>query len=241
MNYVELNNEYEKTFNFEWRPLAQDSSTIKYDSALGELSANLIATVSSLLPKLVTARSHGHARILKQETLIVKDRAEQPGAIESSIDFYARNVNEKGEASLQPISIQNVTKVKAARIPGSDSIELGIQISLNSLLGTNQGAPIIAKNSLQTQVTIKNGESAALGGYAVDQALAGYNREPTRSVQGIGQTSGGTTPLFNLQRSKKFQRDKQQYVIFVTPEILRTASAGTEDITRKFRLNAGER
>lgn len=241
MNYVELNNEYEKTFNFEWKPLASDSSTIKYDSALGELSANLIATLTSLFPKLVTAKSHGHARVLKQETLIVKDRSDQPAAIESSIDFYSRIVNEKGEASLQPISVQNVTKVKASSLAGTDSIELGVQISLNSLLGTNQGAPIIAKNSLQTQVIVKNGESAALGGYAVDQALSGYNREPTRSVPGIGNTSGGSTPLFNLTRSKKFQRDKQQYVIFVTPEIISSAGAATDSIKQQFRLNAGER
>jgi Flp pilus assembly secretin CpaC len=43
-----------------------------------------------------------------------------------------------------------------------------------------------------------------------------------------------------LHRSKNFRRDKQQYVIFVTPEMIRTAGAGTEDITRKFRLKAGE-
>lgn len=241
MNYVELSNEYEKTFNFEWRPLATDSSTIKYDSSLGELSANLVATITSLFPKLVTAKTHGHARVLKQETLIIKNRSDQPGAIESSIDFYSRIVNEKGEVSLQPISVQNVTKIKAATLDGTDSIDLGIQISLNSLLGTNQGAPIIAKNSLQSQVIVKNGESAALGGYSVDQALSGYNREPTRSVSGSGEGAGGTTPLFNLTRSKKFQRDKQQYIIFVTPEVINTAGAATDAIKQQFRLNAGER
>lgn len=240
MNYVELLNEYDKTFNFSWKPLAQESGNVQYSTALGELSANLVATVSSLFPKLNTAKNHAHARVLKQEQLIVKNGASQPGAIESSIDFYARNVNDRGEASLQPISVQNATRVRGRIIEGSDSIELGIQITLNTLLGTNQGAPIIAKNSLQTQVTIKNGDSAALAGYAVDQALSGYNREPTQRIPGVGETSGGGTPLFNLERSKAYKRQKQQYVIFVTPEVLRTASAGTEDIQRKFRLNAGE-
>ena len=239
IDYVELNNEYEKVFNFEWKPLATDSSSVKYDSALGSITSSLVATVSSLFPKLITARNHGHARVLKEETVIVKDRADAPAVIESSIKLFSRIVNERGEANLQEIPVQNVTKVKAATIPGSDSLDLGIQISLNSLLGTNSGAPIIATNSLQTQVTIKNGDSAALGGYSVDQSLSGFNREPTRAV-GNAQAPGGTTPLFNLTRSKSYRHDKQQYIIFVTPEILRTASAGTEDITRKFRLNAGE-
>lgn len=240
IDYVELNNEYEKVFNFEWKPLASDQSTVKFDSAVGQLSASLVATVSSLFPKLITARNHGQARVLKEETVIVKDRADAPAVIESSIKLYSRIVNERGEASLQEIPVQNVTKVKAASIPGSDSLDLGIQISLNSLLGTNSGAPIIATNSLQTQVTIKNGDSAALGGYAVDQSLAGFNREPTRSAAGA-QAPGGSTPIFNFSRSKSYRHDKQQYIIFVTPEILRTASAATEEITRKFRLNAGDK
>jgi len=230
---VELKNEYEKAFNFSWKPLASDNSTVKYDTSLGELSANLVATVSSLLPKLVTAKNHGHARILKQESIIVKDRAETPAVIESSLQVYAPVTNEKGERSLQPIDVQNFTKVKAATIPGSDSIDLGIQISLNSLVGTSP--PQIAKNSIQTQVTIKNGDSAALGGHAIDDAVASYNRD------GAPAPTGNQSPLFNLSRSKGYNHIKNQYVIFVTPEILRTASSGTEDITRKFRLNAGEK
>lgn len=240
MNYVELKNDYDKTFSFSWKPLASDQSSVKYDTAVGELTASLVATVSSLLPKLVTAKSHGHARILKQESIIVKDRADTPAVIESSLDVYTPITNEKGERSLQAIPVQNFTKVKAATIPGSDSIDLGIQISLNSLVGTNP--PQIAKNSLQTQITIKNGDSAALGGHAIDEAVAAYNRDGQPTAGGAGGQQGPSqSPLFNLSRSKGFNRLKQQYVIFVTPEILRTASSGTEDITRKFRLNAGEK
>jgi len=234
MNYVELNNDYNRTFNFSWKPLFTDNSSAKFDTSAGELSANIMATVSSLFPKLITAKDHGHARVLKQEQIIVKDRSDTPGVIESSIRLYSRVVNERGEASLQEIPVQNVTKVKAATIAGSDSIDLGIQITLNSLVAQNSGAPVISTNSLQTQVTIKNGDSAALGGYAIDNAIANYNREPTAG-------GGNGSPIFNIQRSKGFRRDKQQYIIFVTPEVIRTASAGTEDITRKFRLNAGEK
>lgn len=238
INYVELNNEYQKSFNFTWRPLASDNSTVKYDSALGEFSAALIATVSGLLPKLSSDKTHQHARVLKTQQIIVKDRSDQPASVDNSMDIYTRLTNEKGEASLQPIQVQNSLKVKAATIPGSDAIDMGIQITLNSLLGTDNGLPIVARNSIQTQVNVKNGDSAAIGGSAIDNALAGYNREPSRSVS-TGATSG--TPIFNLNRSKSFRHDKQQYVIFVTPEVIRTASAGTEDITRKFRLNAGEK
>jgi len=240
MNYVELNNEYEKVFSFRWKPLVTDSSSVRFDSGLGGLASSIIATISSLFPKLNTARSRQLARILKQEQIIVKDGARQPAAIESAINFFIQSSGPQGQGTLTPIEVQNITKVRAASIPGSDSIELGIQITLNSVLGLSQGAPIIAKNSLQTQITIKNGDSAALGGFAVDRALSGYNRQPTPSIPGQPQEQGEASPLFNLERSKQYIHGKQQYVIFVTPEILRTASAGTEDITRKFRLQAGD-
>jgi len=158
---------------------------------------------------------------------------------------------------LQPVNVQNVTKVKAATIAGSDSIDVGVQITLQALIGVNQGQPVVAKNSLQTQITVKNGDSAALGGYAIDNAIANYNREnPQSDPNAVGAAGGaaggagagadggigGQTILgLDFQRSKSYKRDKQQYVIFLTPEVLRTASAGTEDITRKFRLNAGEK
>lgn len=240
MNYVELSNEYTKRFNFHWRPLMTDNTNVTFDSSLGEVTANLVATVSSLLPSLETAKDHGHAKILRTQTVIVKDRADAPAVIESSVRYYAQVPGPNGTASLQEIPVQNVTKVKAATIPGSDSLELGIQIQLSTVLGLNGSAPTVSTNSLQTQVTVKNGDSAALGGNAIEQALAGYNREPST---GGGSSSGAPqgSQIFNLQRGKNFRHDKQQYVIFITPEVLRTAGAGTESISRTFRLNAGER
>lgn len=218
-----------------------DQGSVTYDTSLGELSANVVATISSLFPKLDSAKTHGHAKVLRQQSVIVKDRSDAPAVIESSVKYYASVTGANGAASMQEIPIQNVTKVKAATIPGSDTIDMGIQIQLSTVLGMNGGVPIVANNSLQTQVTVKNGDSAALGGNAIEQALAGYNREPSVGGTPGGAGGGGSAgQLFNLQRSKNYQRDKQQYVIFITPEILRTASAGTEDITRKFRLNAGE-
>jgi pilus assembly protein CpaC len=248
LNYVELNNDYDKAFNFNWRPLSQDESTVKFDSALGEVTSALVATVSGLLPKLSAQKTHNHARVLKQQQLIVKDKSDQPASIDSSIDIYTSTLNSIGQVNVQPVQVQNSVKIKAATIPGSDSIDLGIQISLNSLVGSNQGQPIVARNSLATSVNVKNGDSAALGGFAIDEAFAGYNRAPTSSsgVNGAGNFGNNNgnpneTALFNLNRSKAFQRRKQQYIIFVTPEVLRTASAGNEDMTRKFRLNAGEK
>jgi len=202
MNYVELNNDYSKSFSFNWSPLVGDSGQVKYDTSVGELTANLVATVSSLLPKLVTAKDHGHARILKQQQVIVKDRAEAPAIIDSSLQIYSRIVDEKGGVAFQPIEIRNSTKVKASTIPGSDNLDLGIQIELSSPVQAGAGPPSVAKNILQTQVTIKNGESAALGGNAVDQALAAYNKPATSGTGGGGAQANQSPALHADSRQK---------------------------------------
>lgn len=253
VNFVELNNDYDRSFNFNWRPLAQDDTNVKFDSALGEITSTLVATVSGLLPKLANEKTHNHARVLKQQQLVVKDKSDQPASIDSSIDIYSSVINANGVASLTQVPIQNSVKIKAATIDGSDSIDLGIQLSLGSVVGNNQGQPIVARNSLATTINVKNGDSAAIGGFAIDEAFAGYNRAPSANgaAGGAGQNGFGfggannqnpnQSALFNLNRSKAFNRRKQQYIIFVTPEVIKTASAGNEDMTRKFRLNSGEK
>lgn len=253
VNFVELNNDYDRSFNFNWRPLAQDDTNVKFDSGLGEITSTLVATISGLLPKLANEKTHGHARVLKQQQLIVKDKSDQPASIDSSIDIYSSVINANGVASLTQVPVQNSVKIKAATIDGSDSIDLGIQLSLGSVVGNNQGQPVVARNSLATTINVKNGDSAAIGGFAIDEAFAGYNRAPTANSAAGGAAQNGfgfggannqnpnQSALFNLNRSKAFNRRKQQYIIFVTPEVIKTASAGNEDMTRKFRLNSGEK
>lgn len=238
MNYVELKNDYDKSFHFTWKPMSTDNSAIKFDSALGEFSANFVATITSLLPKLNNAKSHGHARILKQSQIVVKNRSEAPAVAESSMQIYTPVTNDRGERSLQAIPVQNFVKVKAATVEGTDIVELGIQIQLSSLVGSEP--PQIATNNIQTQITVKSGESAALGGNAINEAVATYNREGGQAGSGQQAQSPGSS-LFNMNRSKSFNAIKQQYVIFVTPEVLRSAGAATDSITRKFRLNSGEK
>ena len=45
----------------------------------------------------------------------------------------------------------------------------------------------------------------------------------------------GNVPLFSFLRSKNFTSSKTQFVVFVTPELIDSASEGTAEIKRKFR------
>jgi len=92
--------------------------------------------------------------------------------------------------------------------------------------------PITTKNAVSTNVVIKSKESAAVGGVVQNQSNTEFDNEPASNAQAGGAPA---TPLFRLYRSKSYVTNKTQYVIFITPEIIESASVGTEEIRKKFR------
>ncbi len=81
---------------------------------------------------------------------------------------------------------------------------------------------------------MKNTESAAVAGVQSSQVLTGFNKD----LPGQGTFEQGTSPLFTLERSKNYAKDKGQFVVFITPQIVEHASEGTEDLKRNFRVKA---
>ena len=82
---------------------------------------------------------------------------------------------------------------------------------------------------LKNTLVVKNGESAVLGGLVSNNIAKDIGKDPTAS-------SGASTgdPLFNLLRSKSFQNDKTQFVVFITPKVIEDAAEGTADIKSKI-------
>jgi pilus assembly protein CpaC len=75
---------------------------------------------------------------------------------------------------------------------------------------------------------VKSKESAVIGGIVINKSSTDYDKIAPDEVE-------DASPLFNFIRSKAFANSKSQFVVFVTPEIVESASTGTEDIKRKFR------
>jgi pilus assembly protein CpaC len=86
--------------------------------------------------------------------------------------------------------------------------------------------PFTNSNNMQTTIIVRSGQSAAVGGLIKNNSSTDYNKLP----------SGAANPLFRLYASKSFQRNQSQFVVFVTPIIKSSASAGSEKVKQKFRL-----
>lgn len=228
VHYVELAKAYSKSFKFQWTPQISDNTGLEFKTggSGGNIITSLTGIVSNLLPKLNWAKQHNHARILKSTSLIVQEG--KKGEISQTIDVPY--------VTLGPNNTQGTAFVKTGLQSGitamiqdgkSGSIGLDMQFSISTLLsGDSGGTPQIAENKINTMVTVRDRQSAAVGGLIGNGSSTGYNRTP----------SGVKDPLISLLASKNFQRDQSQFVVFVTPVIKTSASAGSEQIKKKFRL-----
>ncbi len=110
----------------------------------------------------------------------------------------------------------------------SNTVSMDMNFSLSSLLGLDgKGAPITSENAINTKISVRDKQSAAVGGLIRNATFTDYNRLP----------SGVKNPIINLYASKTFQRKQSQFVVFVTPVVKASASAGSEQIKKKFRMH----
>lgn len=228
VHYVELKKDYSKAFQFDWRPGITDGS--KLDFAAGESGSSIVSaitgTISSLIPKLNWLKTHGYGRVLESTSLIVQDS--KKGEIKQVTNQPYAVLGQEGTQGTAFAEV-GINSVITPSILGdkSGSVQLEMAFSISSMAGRGAGgAPITSKNEINTQVTVRDRQSAAVGGLVRNSSTTAYNRP----------TTGVPNPIISLYASKDFQRDQSQFVVFITPVIKTSASQGSEQIKKKFRL-----
>lgn len=228
-HYVELSKNYAKNFAFNWTPGIKDTSGLELKN--GALTTTVTGTVSNLLPKLNSAKSHGHARVLESSSIIVQDK--EVGTIKNMQHVPVTVATIAGGTAREGTEYKDIgfkISVKPITLPDSNNMRLDIEFELSNIIGLSKsGAPLLSSNNLKTTVIVGSTESVALGGIVTNSMQTDYNKLPSniKEDQNI---------LFNLYRSKSFQNNKSQFIIFITPEILKSASEGSEELKRKFRV-----
>lgn len=239
--FVELSKNYGKVFAFKWAPLmGEDNSQIQIGqtesgNVTSTSSGTLSATISNLFPKLNAAKNAGYARVIQSGMVIVRDGFEQGGNIEKQTTIpFAVGTGDFTKASEAKVGLSMNVKPKVLE---QEKIEIGINMSVNTQV-SGTGTPIVTNNTINTNLVLKSKESAAIGGVVQNSSATNYDSpqdDPAPQQPTTDGGGGGGSPLFRLFRSKKYEISKSQYVIFLTPEIIESASAGTEEIKKKFR------
>lgn len=232
--FVELSKDYTRLFGFKWSPLmgSDDSSiSIGQDSSGGvttQSSNTLAATISNLFPKLNSARSAGYARVVQSGMVITKDQQAATISKQTTIPFAVGSGDfTRASEGRIGFSMQITPKILE-----QEKVELAVGIDVGSSSAVAQGsAPNIITNKISTNVVVKSKESAAIGGVVQNTTTTAYDKDdPAPPEQG-----SNPQPLFRILRSKNHQIARNQYVMFITPEIIESATSGTEEIRKKFR------
>lgn len=233
--FVELSKDYARTFGFQWSPtLASGGGSITLgkadDGTVTSASDNsLVAVISNLFPKLASARNAGSARVLQSGMIVIESGV--PGNIvkETAIPFAvgtgeftrAQTASARFDFKVTP-SVLKQEKVKLA------SLNVTISAIANT---TSDGIPLQTTNSVATALVVNSGDSAVIGGIFQSQNRTDFDKVPTPTDE------NGQTPefLFNFVKAKNYNTTKNQFVVFVTPEIIDDPSRDTAAIKRKFR------
>lgn len=231
VHYVELNKDYNRLFRFQWMPDLKDGSSVSFggDTASRQspgVFSQITGIISNLFPKLNWLKGHNFARILESSTLIVENNQKGEMKSVSNVPYPVVNANGQSGTQFQPVGI-NTAITPSIISANSDSIRLDLAFAISQLIGITDSGPMTTENNMHTIITVRSGQSAAVGGLIRNSSYTDYNRLPSDVSR---------NPIISLYASKGFQRKQTQFVVFVTPIIKSSASSGVEKIKRKFHL-----
>ena len=237
---VELAKDYNKVFSFKWAPgFTPGSDSISFgqttQGSTGASGPSFAGTISSLFPRLESLQTAGYARILKVSNVIT--RSGQPAELNEQTEYPFLTIGPNGEQIPSSKNVGLAIGVTPQVMGQTDDIDLDLHITQSSVKGraTAGAQPTTINHTVKTKIYIKSNESAAVAGVVSSDLTNAFNKDdPFVS----GTDNANTRPLFNLLRSKNYNRQKSQFVIFVTPSIVDNASDGTEDLKRNFRVRA---
>ncbi|MDH4466549.1 MAG: hypothetical protein QE271_00705 [Bacteriovoracaceae bacterium] len=233
--FVELSKDYGKVFGFKWAPtMGPDQSQIRIGkqtdgSVTSSSSGTFSAIISNLFPKLQAFKNAGYARVIQSGMVISKDRVPASVSKQTSTPFVV-GAGDSARSSEAKVGFDfNVTPT----VLEDDNVELQLTIGVSVPTGQSSsgGFPIVTSNNVKTTLTLKSKETAVIGGVVQNQDLTAYDKnDPSPAAQGTQPNN-----LFLFLRSRSQNMSRNQYVVFVTPEILISAVEGSEEIKNKFR------
>lgn len=235
VHFVQLSKDYNRLFGFKWEPGfsadPQISVGTNQTGTVGSGPFSFSGTISSLFPKLQSAQAAGYARILKTGTLVV--RSGQAAKINETTDYPFTTTGANGQATANSRKVGLAIAVTPLILGQSEDIQLDLNMTQSNVVGkaATGSAPLVSDHSVETKLYVKSNESAAVAGVVASDIKTDFNKDDPSP-----RTWDNGGPLFTLKRTKNFDKQKSQFVIFVTPQIIENASDGTEDLKKNFRV-----
>ncbi len=219
-HFVGFSERYLKSFKFDFSPVVSTGAAMQLNASQqsgGQNSIDSIAgLVSNLLPKISWAKTHGFLRVLDTASILTQDDKE--GKLERGASATSAPATAGAPGSSASATTNIVVTPKISQ-PRAGLISLVLSVS-----NTPGGGSINSTTKVTTNITVRDRQSAAFGGII---------SKATNNDYGVPADKNA---LFTLNASKSYTKNSGNFVVFVTPIIKTSASAGVEQIKKKFRL-----
>lgn len=244
-HFVEVSKNYAKNFNFRWNPIPRVGTSLSYSvnpvTGSDNFTGTVTGTADDLLPKLNYFRSLGVARILENPTVSVKSGDE--AVIESGTRLGFPVAQANGAVSLE---FQNVgAHLKIRPYARGADIDMSIEMKISSLGAPDiSGGVAIEQSTVETSQVVRSGESVVVGGILRHSNRQIVDRPPSVNQGTTPQSSNTSTAndpfplgsLFTLFKSNDLSKQRSQFMVFITPKILKYAKDANKELKDQFNL-----
>ncbi|MEZ4819714.1 MAG: pilus assembly protein N-terminal domain-containing protein [Bdellovibrionota bacterium] len=243
-HFLEVSKNFSKNFNFRWSPVPgigmNGSYTFNPVSGSENFTGAVTGTASDILPKLNLFRTMGVARVLENPTVSVKSGDQ--AIIESGTRLGFPVAQANGSVSLEFQNVGALLKIEPKTI-GTD-VDMNIEVKISSLGSPDvSGGVAISENLIQTSQLVRSGQSVVIGGLVRHSFRQAFDRPPTT---GAGSTPAATSEqfvdpfplgsLFTLFKSNDLSKQRSQFMIFITPRILKFSQDANKELKDNFNL-----
>ncbi len=239
--FVEISKGFDEKFQFSWAPSITDDSKATAtwstqkattDPATGDSLNSSVATItgiiSNFIPKLTNAVNTKRGRIIQTSAITVENDTKGSVSKKTSYPYLVVTQTATDTKFFEVGLDMEITPKILGMVDSSQDIQLPVTISVSQLVSMSaSGMPVTTGNKVSTIVNLKSGDTAAIGGIVQNTGYKGYTE---------GTQDAKLNPIIDLTRSKSFQRDKTQFVIFITPEIISSAVEGSKKAKESFNV-----
>ncbi len=241
-HFVEVSKNFSKNFNFTWNPVPNIGTNLSYTlnpvSGSTNFNGSVTGSANNLLPKLNYFKSLGLARILENPSVSVKSG--EVATIESGTRLGFPVAQGNGTVSLE---FQNVgAKLKIRPYARGTDVDMSVEVKISSLGAPSvNGNVSIVQNSVNTTQIVQSGESVVIGGLIRHSYRQFFDRPPTGNASAA---NGGTElvdpfplgSLFTLFKSNDLSKQRSQFLVFITPKILKYSKDSNQELKDQFNL-----
>ncbi len=177
---------------------------------------SIVGTISNLFPKLSISKEDGGARILESSSMSVR----------SGDKAYYHSGGELGIPVSQSSGAVTLTfkrfgiVMEVTPISQGENLSLNLDIEVSSPTTSTGGYVNFKKSQVATVQYCKSADSVAIGGLISARDTKTFDAVP----------SGVSDALIQLYASEDFRRQRSQFVVFVTPAVLRGAREAHRDL-----------